>query len=58
MAPDVEEFAEMLAPIYPADRTIVGIIGPVIGTHSGLGAIGVAFQLALGDQSDPPGSEH
>jgi DegV family protein with EDD domain len=46
MAPDIDEFAAMIAEVYPPEKTIIGIIGPVIGTHCGPGAAGVAFQLA------------
>lgn len=44
-APDVDDFLEMLAPVYPRDETIVGDIGAVIGTHGGAGVIGVIFVL-------------
>jgi DegV family protein with EDD domain len=46
MAADFDTYAKMMAEVYPADRTIVATIGPVIGTHAGPGAAGVAFQLA------------
>jgi fatty acid-binding protein DegV len=46
MASDVDAFADMLAEVFPRDRTIVATIGPVVGTHTGPGAAGVAFQLA------------
>jgi DegV family protein with EDD domain len=46
MAGDVDVFADMLAEVFPRERTIVGTIGPVVGTHSGVGAAGVAYQLA------------
>jgi DegV family protein with EDD domain len=46
MASDVDTFAEMLAEVFPREQTIVGTIGPVVGTHTGAGAAGVAFQLA------------
>jgi fatty acid-binding protein DegV len=35
-----------LAAANPPEQTIVATIGPVIGTHAGPGAAGVAFQLA------------
>jgi DegV family protein with EDD domain len=46
MAGDVDTFAGMMAEVFPRDQTIVSTIGPVVGTHSGRGAVGVAFQLA------------
>ena len=46
MAADVDVFAGMLADIFPRDKTIIGTIGPVVGTHAGPGAVGVAYQLA------------
>jgi DegV family protein with EDD domain len=39
---DVDQFVDMLRPLYPGE-IIVGEIGPVIGTHAGRGTIGVAF---------------
>lgn len=39
---DVDQFVEMLRPLYAGD-IVVGEIGPVIGTHAGRGTIGVAF---------------
>lgn len=44
MAPDIEEFRAMVAEVYPAENTMIGIIGPVIGTHVGPGAVGVTFR--------------
>ena len=46
MAADVDQFAKMLAEVYPADETIIGTIGPVVGTHAGPRAVGVAYRLA------------
>ena len=46
MASDVDAFAAMLAEAFPREQTIVATIGPVVGTHTGPGAAGVAFQLA------------
>jgi DegV family protein with EDD domain len=46
MASDVDAYVGMMAAVFPAERTIVATIGPVIGTHAGRGAAGVAFQLA------------
>jgi len=43
-APDLEEFLEMLGPLFPRDDIITGLIGPVIGTHAGPRVIGVTFQ--------------
>ena len=42
-APDMETFVGMLGAVHPADRLLLGDIGPVIGTHAGAGAIGVAW---------------
>ena len=39
---DYEAFVESLRTIYSGD-IIVGDIGPIIGTHTGAGTIGVAF---------------
>ena len=39
---DVDEFVAMLQPLYDGE-IVVGDIGPVIGTHTGQGTIGVAF---------------
>jgi len=42
-APDMDEFLEMLRAARPSEKILVGDVGPVIGTHSGPGAIGVAW---------------
>jgi DegV family protein with EDD domain len=44
-APDLEEFLDLLAPIYPREEIVVGDIGAVIGTHGGPRTIGVAYQI-------------
>jgi DegV family protein with EDD domain len=44
-APDLDEFFELLAPIFPRDEIITGLIGPVIGTHAGPRVIGVTYQV-------------
>jgi DegV family protein with EDD domain len=41
-APDVDQFLEQLRPLAP-EPIVVGQIGPVVGTHAGRGAIGVAM---------------
>ena len=45
-APDLDEFLELLDPLFPRDRLVVGDIGAVIGTHAGPRVIGVAYQVA------------
>ncbi|MGB9112606.1 MAG: DegV family protein [Acidimicrobiales bacterium] len=45
-AADVGEMQRLLAPIFPANETIVSYIGPIIGAHTGPGTIGVALQRA------------
>ncbi len=39
---DVQDFVEQLKTVYPKD-IMIGEIGPVVGSHSGRGTIGVAF---------------
>ncbi|MCU1364706.1 MAG: hypothetical protein JWN39_345, partial [Ilumatobacteraceae bacterium] len=41
---DVEAFVAMLRPHYPGE-ILVGDIGPVVGSHTGRGTIGLAFQV-------------
>ena len=41
---DVDHFVEMLRPHY-AGEILIGDIGPVIGSHTGRGTIGLAFQI-------------
>jgi len=36
------ELAEMLAPVHPFDRILIGQVGAILGTHTGPGAVGVA----------------
>lgn len=42
-APDLDVFLGLLEGIRPGSDTLVGEVGPVIGTHAGPGAIGVAW---------------
>lgn len=42
-APDFDAFLDLLADIPSAHPRLVGDIGPVIGTHAGPGAVGVAW---------------
>lgn len=42
-APDVEDFLDLLADVYPRDKIIVGDIGAVIGAHAGPRTIGITF---------------
>ncbi|MCU1394250.1 MAG: hypothetical protein JWM34_2678 [Ilumatobacteraceae bacterium] len=41
---DVEQFVAMLRPHY-AGEILIGDIGPVVGSHTGRGTIGLAFQV-------------
>jgi DegV family protein with EDD domain len=43
-APDLDEFLDMVQPYVPRDEIIVGVVGPVIGTHTGPRVMGVTFQ--------------
>jgi len=43
--PDVDAFVEQLRPLANGE-IIVGNIGPVVGSHAGVGTIGVAFQTS------------
>jgi DegV family protein with EDD domain len=43
-APDLDELLDLVQPYVPRDEIIVGVVGPVIGTHSGPRVIGVTFQ--------------
>jgi DegV family protein with EDD domain len=45
-APDLEEFLDMVAAVYPRDDIIVGEVGSVVGTHAGPRVMGVGFSLA------------
>lgn len=36
------ELAEILAPVHPFDRILIGQVGAILGTHTGPGAVGVA----------------
>jgi fatty acid-binding protein DegV len=42
--PDIDAFVEMMRP-FSDSEPIVGDIGPVVGSHAGLGTIGVTFQV-------------
>jgi DegV family protein with EDD domain len=42
-APDMDEFLDMLQGVHPTEKALLGDVGPVIGSHAGPGAIGVAW---------------
>lgn len=42
-APDLDRFVEMLSDVKATEPTLIGEIGPVIGSHAGPGAIGAAW---------------
>ncbi|MGI8491292.1 MAG: DegV family protein [Acidimicrobiales bacterium] len=42
-APDLGEFLDLLDGVHPTERMLLGDVGPVIGTHAGRGAVGVAW---------------
>lgn len=45
-SPDMDSFLSMIEGIHPQGSILVGDVGPVIGTHAGPGAIGVAWMPA------------
>jgi DegV family protein with EDD domain len=45
-APDIATFLDLLAPHFPRDQIVVADLGAVIGAHSGLGTIGIAYLVA------------
>lgn len=49
-APDLEAFLETVSAQVPRDQIVVGNLGPVVGTHTGPGTLGVIIS------SDPTGS--
>ncbi len=44
-APDVDAIVKLVGAHFPIDRIIVGYIGPVVGTHTGAGTVGVCWTL-------------
>src|SRR3954452_22443102 len=45
LAPDIDEFLDLLTPKYPRDEIHLGLIGAVIGTHGGPRIIGATWQV-------------
>lgn len=45
-APDLEQFLDLLAPVFPRDEITVAQIGPIIGAHGGPRLIGVTYHVA------------
>jgi DegV family protein with EDD domain len=45
-APDIDEVLTMLEAVHPEHETVVSDLGPVIGSHTGPGTVGVCFQVA------------
>lgn len=45
-APDLDVFLDLLAPHFPRDQIVVADLGAVIGAHSGIGTIGIAYLVA------------
>jgi len=52
-APDLDEFLDLLAAVYPREQTTLGDVGAVIGAHAGPRVIGVTFQLPDGQVAHP-----
>jgi DegV family protein with EDD domain len=53
-APDLDEFLGLLEGVAPTEgSTLYGDVGPVIGSHAGRGAIGVAWVPAQSQQARP-----
>ncbi len=44
-APDVEQFLDLLTPLFPREQIHVGEIGATIGVHGGPRVMGVTFQV-------------
>ena len=44
-APDLDELLDLLAPLANRDDIVTGVIGPVMGTHTGPRTIGVTFHV-------------
>ena len=42
-APDMDSFVTMVESIVPREKILIGDVGPVIGTHAGPGAVGLAW---------------
>ena len=42
-AGDLDDFLSLLAVAVPPERTMVGLVGPIIGAHSGPGVVGCAW---------------
>jgi len=45
-APEVDQLVEMFEPLYPPDDIVIGVVGPVVGTHAGPRVIGVTYHTA------------
>jgi len=45
-APDLDVFLEMLSGTFPPDDILISYVGPVVGTHSGPGCMGVCYRQA------------
>lgn len=45
-ATDVDMLVDLVSRSFPREKIIVAYIGPVIGTHSGPGSIGVCYEMA------------
>ena len=52
-APDVDAMLDLLAPMHPRDRIIVGDVGAVIGTHAGPRVMGVTFFVEASSAAPP-----
>ena len=45
-APDIGVFLDLLSPHFPRDQIVVADLGAVIGSHAGIGTIGIAYLVA------------
>lgn len=46
-APDVEAFRNRLGTLFPVERILVSQVGPIVGTHTGPNAVGIAAVVAV-----------
>jgi DegV family protein with EDD domain len=49
-APEIDQLLSAIETMHPPEQTIVALIGPVIGAHTGFGTIGLCVQRCSGER--------
>ncbi|MCL4423011.1 MAG: DegV family protein [Actinobacteria bacterium] len=52
-ATDLDQLLDLLAAVFPREQILVTSLGPVIGSHTGPGSVGLCFEVAKAELGQP-----